>query len=220
MYEEIVSANLNSMPIKLFFATNRPDISSRITALLFMSILTIAILPSAVVAAMYKQIDKDGNVSYTDIPDKANIKPIKPAPIMTFSAPTSTNENMERSRKRNGSNDDGESENNIKQSTATTYQTLMINSPQAGAAVRANGGSISIQVTPEPALDTKNNHRLVLILDGQTKAQGQSTAVTVAGVERGAHTLSARIESADGDILINASEVTFHVLRVNTQRAN
>jgi len=221
LYEQIVSANLKSMLNSLFHAPFRSLRVDIIVTLLSVSILSLAVLPCMVVAAMYKQIDKDGNVSYTDVPDKANVKPINPAPIMTFSAPPSAGRNVQPARGRNSiseNSENSENEKTFKPASSTSYQSFMITSPQAGAAVRANGGSISIQITTEPALDTE--HRVILIIDGQTKAQGQSTSFTIAGVERGAHTLSARIESADGNVLINANSVSFQVLRTSVQRAN
>jgi len=59
------------------------------TFILILVAFSLAIMASPLIAQVYKTVDKDGNVTYTDQPPPDGSKPIKLAPISVIEAPTS-----------------------------------------------------------------------------------------------------------------------------------
>ncbi|MFV2058514.1 MAG: DUF4124 domain-containing protein, partial [Thiohalomonadales bacterium] len=141
-----------------------------------------------VFAQMYKQIDKDGNVTYTDVPDQSDAKRIKPPPISTISAPNLPPVDP-------NSSDSSETDQAETQRSSVEYRSISIVSPENGGAVRANGGSFSVEIKLDPPLDTESKHKIVLLMDGSIKAESQSTTVALQGIERGEHSFSAQVLS-------------------------
>ena len=58
------------------------------TFLLILVAFSLAIMVSPLMAQVYKTVDKDGNVTYTDQPPPDGSKPSKLAPISVIEAPT------------------------------------------------------------------------------------------------------------------------------------
>jgi hypothetical protein len=74
-------------------------------------------------------------------------------------------------------------------------------------------GSVSVSLALQPALAP--GHGIQLTVDGRPLAEtGKSLAVTLANMDRGAHTVSATVVDARGQPVATTSAVSFHVLRV------
>lgn len=157
----------------------------------------LAGISPALQAAIYKTVDKQGNVVYTDVPpedggaamniDRGNTYTPAEAPA---DEATQFDAMVE----------------------VTGYTELSITAPSHDQAVRENAGNLTVTVASAPALDPALGHQVQILLDGQKAATG-GTRVSLTNIDRGTHSLTARIIDANGEVLISSAPVTFHMLR-------
>jgi hypothetical protein len=154
---------------------------------------------SGLSAAVYKSVDAQGNVVYTDEPG-GDAKPVQLPPLSTVPAPE-----YKSSARSSADN---------KPSAAADYQQINIVSPTEDATLRDNTGAVPVNVVVEPELDSAAGHRYRYYLDGQ--AQGKPTAsgqISFANLDRGAHTVEAAVVDSAGRELIRSSSVQFFLHR-------
>jgi Domain of unknown function (DUF4124) len=163
--------------------------------LLTMLCLTLAM---TTVAEVYRSVDENGNVVFTDQPspdaeliEVDELQTIKPPPVGDFkyTPPPAKPE--------------------------PKYTDISITSPQHDAAIRDNGGNVTVNIATQPGL--RGNDMLVLYLDGKEIMLGKSNAKAFSGLDRGSHQLRAVIKDADGRIQLSSQSVTFHLLRHSAQ---
>ncbi|HHI93152.1 MAG TPA: hypothetical protein ENK04_06485 [Gammaproteobacteria bacterium] len=168
-------------------------------------LILVFLFGGAVYAGVYKRINPDGSVEFTDMPRNEQEKPVTISPMSTFKAsPLATQ------RSTSGS----------KQSKAYTYDALRITSPANEATIRDNAGNINVTVSVTPALNP--DHKLVLLLDGEPKATSRSGSFSLKNIDRGEHALSAQVLDAKGKPQISAAPVTVYLQRqsiINRRRA-
>ncbi len=150
-------------------------------------------------AAVYKKVDADGNVSFSDVPDKS-AQLVNVAPLSTVAALSP--EKIAQTLTRNDSAQVANRAENYALSIISpvpdqTYQRL------------ADAFSANVQVKP----DLKNGDRLVLLVDGKTS----SDQIPAGELDRGTHQFEAKILSADGRVL-TSKVVTFYVLQPNLKQ--
>jgi len=154
-------------------------------------------------AEVYKLVDEDGNITYTDQPasaaEPATLEKLSPLnQIPTLLKPADDEALAELA--------DGETE------LFAGYNSALIVSPENGSIIPHNQISIVIQLSLSPQLQA--GHRVQFWFDGAP--QGQPVAVTayqIDNIERGSHSLSARVFSAQGQLLISTASVEVHVKR-------
>ena len=158
---------------------------------------------SSVAAEIYKTVDANGNVVFTDIApvDRAGQpapQPVTVPPMNTYDSPTESVPVTE-------PDDD---------TTAPTYYSqLIVTSPAADEAVRDNAGNVEVQVAVTPAL--RAGHRMLLVFDGEpTEIEAVSGTFQLTNVDRGTHTAGARVVNRRGDVLIESAASTFNLMRV------
>lgn len=172
-------------------------------------ILTLlCVLASSASAGIFKHVDKDGNVTYTDAPTSMKDKAVNPSPMTTFTPPPAPNTAS------------GTSTKDKQEQAPTSYTSLLITSPANNQAIRANSGSITVGVQSVPALDVAAGHRYVLTVDGQPQPGSQSGNISVSGLARGSHTLSVQIQDSDNTVLASSSAVQVDILRASIQNPN
>lgn len=170
---------------------------------------TLLLLCCSANAEIFKHVDAQGNVTFTDISTKKNEKPHNvSAPAMTYQAtptaipsPSSAQENQS-------------------QSTTAGYNSLTISSPANDSVIRANGGSFSLQLTAEPILESGTNHQFAILLDGLQHQLSNSTAIVVNNVDRGPHTVQAQILNADNSVLVESEIINIQILRSSILNRN
>lgn len=174
--------------------------------LLLLTGFMLALAASSVTAgAIYKSVDEEGNVTFSDEPSpgaeqiKKKEVPTVPsrAPKVDFSSGNDTDKEKE---------------------AAGVYRAIAIVSPQHDTAVRENSGKLSVSVAIEPAL--AETHEVVLYMDGQPAARSPSPVFQFSNIDRGTHTLTAAVVNSDGDELIRSETISFTLLRHSTQHPN
>jgi hypothetical protein len=159
----------------------------------------LLVLP--VQAEVYRIVGPDGSVTFTDQPtlgaEKINLPPVSTYPAQKLPAPAATPA---------AGNDD----------TASSYASFTVAAPAPETTIRDNQGNISMLVNLEPPLRAELGHRIQFLLDGVDQGEPQAvTGVTFHDVDRGSHTLSARIVDADGATLMTAPAVTVFLHRAS-----
>ncbi len=156
-------------------------------------------------AAIYKTVDEDGNVVFTDVPpakgdgaavDLSAGNRYAPAPVTTpLPAPAAAQEEEE-------------------EQEITSYERIGILAPANDEAIRDNAGNLSVRYALSPSLDTKHGHSLRLLLDGVPQAgeAGEAT-FSFTNLDRGTHTLTLQVVNASGQVLNESAPVSFHMLR-------
>jgi hypothetical protein len=94
---------------------------------------------------------------------------------------------------------------------AADHGVARIVAPGDGATLHDNRGRIAVVVAVEPALRAAAGERVELLLDGQVAASEARGRLALTGVERGTHTLVARVTAPDGTVRAVSPPVTFHL---------
>jgi ribosomal protein L24 len=149
-------------------------------------------------ADVYKSVDEDGNVVFTDKPSP-DAEKIIIKEVQTIEAPkVQTNK---------------EALPEAEEEKLVGYSKVAIIHPQNGTGIRANDGNITITTTVEPALDNETGDTLALYMDNKLVSTGSSTKFSLNNVDRGTHNFSVAVVDKDGKELIRSASISFSVLR-------
>jgi len=163
-------------------------------------VATLLLWTTGLSAAVYKTVDAEGNVVYTDEP-VGNQKPVDLPPLSTIPPPKYTS--SQPSAKTKGS--------------TSGYTKLSIVSPEPDGTLRDNTGAVPVSAGLEPALNVAAGHRFQYYLDGQT--QGEPTAsnkIVITNVDRGSHNVAVAVIDAEDQEVIRSNPVPFHLHRQST----
>lgn len=150
------------------------------------------------VAGVYKYIDENGQVAYSD-------KPVAGAEKLKIRSRNSPSYAAQPSRQ-NQSNNSGSTTD-----TAFEYDSFELLTPKNEKVVSDRSGSVQVIFLPTPTL--ANDHQIIVTVDGKDISRGRHANISLSQVPRGSHKVEGRIEDADGQILIKSGTVTFHVKR-------
>jgi Domain of unknown function (DUF4124) len=164
-------------------------------------LLLLAVACAAHAETVYKIVQPDGTVVYSDQPapgaQKLDVKPIQ-----TYQPPALPDTSA------------GAAASPAKAGAKTPfdgYTKFVISSPVPDATVRDNNGVVAVTLQIEPALQP--GHKVEIRLDGKAIGTGRSTSVTLTSVDRGTHTVDAVVMDASGKTLATTPPVTFHLHR-------
>ncbi|MDZ7670250.1 MAG: DUF4124 domain-containing protein [Gammaproteobacteria bacterium] len=181
-------------------------------ALLGSIALCLAMLGAAPAEAngrIYKTVDEDGNVVFTDVPPRPEQRgeTVDLNSGNSFTPPERENDGISLEAWRGDEPAGPEDE----EETVTRYNSLQVASPQNDAAVRDNAGNVSITATVDP--DLQPGHTLQLFLDGELQQSGGTTTFQLSNVDRGTHEVQLRIVGPGGEILMTSPGSVFHLQR-------
>jgi len=172
----------------------------RIISLLLISLTLVT--PMLLLAQVYKHVDEEGNVTYSDEPQKKGDQPIslpEPTTIKIAPAPKSS------------TNSEGRKKAPPKKSIK--YDSVEIVSPNNDEAIRSNSGDITIQISSSPELQT--NHLYAVYVDGAKMLASAAPTVNLTNLDRGSHTATVQIQDENEQTLATSSPITFHLLRAS-----
>ena len=166
---------------------------------LTITLLFFLAIPLVTNATIYKFYDEDGNVVFADQPGP-DAEVIEEREIQTIKSqrtrPTTKLTDPDQKKK------------------AFTYKELKITNPVNDEAIRNNIGDINVDVSVKPQLRQKLGHKLVLLLDGKPVSEpGTATGFALHEVNRGQHSIAARIIDKAGKTIMTAKSVTIHLKR-------
>ncbi|MDI9246683.1 DUF4124 domain-containing protein [Marinobacter sp. CHS3-4] len=171
-----------------------------------LSLLTgmVLILSSTAHAEIYRQVDAQGNVTYTDEPnDQAPAETVKIKPVTTVTLP-----------KPEAVREPEQLREKVQQEGAI-YSSVSFMAPEDQQAFHSGSGDVSFRVTSSPGL--RNGHKYEVTLDGQPVGQTTSDTVTVRNVFRGTHQARVNIIDASGVTVKTGEAISFTVHRPSIQ---
>lgn len=146
-------------------------------------------------AELYKSLDENGEVIYSDKPPTKDAKEFKP-PALMVTPPIKYVPKKKPVEQ---------------QAVPYPYSDIHFTQPEAEANFHDNEGNISYALSVTPVLNTKLGHYLNIKLDGTAVASKTSSLTgTLKEVDRGTHSLSADICDASGKVL-RSTNVSFHL---------
>lgn len=158
----------------------------------------LLLLPLIVNAEIYKSIDADGHVSFSDRPVVGS-EPVKLKSVTTYTYKAPSLKLKPKPKP-------------DKQPIDVAYQKLTLLSPLNKQTIRSQEGIVNIRFSSVPALKKKRGHFYQLILDGQVLVDDLSEGQYVlSGIDRGEHVLSIRLLDADDRLLIESNRNIFYM---------
>ena len=165
------------------------------------TVVAVLLALGANATPMYRLVDGDGRVTFTDVPgpgaerllqSAANTYPAR-QPQPRVSGPV------------------------VEQSDAFAgYHSVNIEWPQ-DEAIRANDGRIRVVAASEPSL--RPEHRAVVLLDGQVAQQSDGLTFDLSELDRGRHELAVQIIDDNGMVLAESRPKIIHLLRTSRRAA-
>ncbi len=144
-------------------------------------------------AELYRWVDEEGRVHFSDRPLDDSAETYTPAPILVVPAgPTAPRHPTPRQK-------------------VIRYESLSVTSPASDQVFTPEIQSVAVGVELQPALQA--GHVIVLYFDGNSVSRGSSTGFTLSDLYRGTHTVYATVEDDGGKTLIRSEPVQFHVQR-------
>lgn len=164
-------------------------------------ITAITLLASTPVCAeVYRQVDAQGNVTYTDEPSDqspAEKVTIRPVTTVTLPKPAAVRE-PEQLRER-------------VQKEGAAYSRVGFVAPEDTQAFYSGSGDVAFEVSSSPAL--KRGHKYEVTLDGQPVGQSESGTVTVRNIDRGTHQAGVGIVDRSGVTIKTGETIRFTIHR-------
>lgn len=179
---------------------------------LFVLIVATAILGLAIdsqaASRIYKSVDAEGNVVFTDIPPKEG----ESGEAVSVETPNTFQPAEPENREQwivEPTEEDSEPE-------SFNYSSLNITTPANDEAIRENAGNVNVVIDVTPELRT--GHQLRVLMDGKPEQAGTKSVYMLPNVDRGTHTLTAEVIDDTGKVLITSNPVTFTLQRVAAAR--
>ena len=171
-----------------------------------LTVVTVLLLasPLAFAAAVYKNVQPDGTITYSD--QKAEgAEELKLPELQTYTAPPLGGDRA--SDAATGAADPAD---------AIGYKSIVIGSPENDTTLRDNAGNVSVSLTLEPALQVK--HSVDIRMDGQSIGKGRGTTISLTNVDRGTHTIEAVVLDETGKEVARSAPTVFHLNRASAPR--
>lgn len=151
----------------------------------------------SVQAALYKGVDAEGNVTFSDkeTPNAEEI-PMPTPNIIKMPKPKPAEK--------------------IAEEDKGNYKSFSITQPKTNATLRASNGNVPVSLSLTPKLDTASGHKISIFVDGKAVIKGVTTlSVQLPNIDRGKHTISAAIKDKNNKTLISSNKVTLHLKRMS-----
>jgi hypothetical protein len=170
------------------------SMSVRIILCLLLS-LSLSLTCSLAAADVYKTVDKNGKVVYTDKPDgKQPAELVKLPPVNTLpSEPTNTYVPTI-----------------APNADVASYQVSIV-SPRNNATITAEQRDLGIAITLDRPLDS--SHWLLYFMNGELLEETQASNIFIQEITRGTHTLEVEVVAKDGTSLGKSAQVVVNVMR-------
>lgn len=168
------------------------------------SLMTTAASP--LMAQVYKVVDEDGNVTFTDKPPADGSQPIDLAPISVIEAPT-----YEKAREATET-DEAEKEMSLGY-MRRVYRDFAITSPTQEESVWKPDGPVP--VTWATRTELQQGMQVILYLDNKRHTATIQPMIPLSGLDRGEHTLKAELRDSRNRIVVTAETITFFVRQPN-----
>ena len=145
-------------------------------------------------AQIYKTVDENGNIVFTDQPASADARPLELSPLAAISDPVPIAVRPDPA---------------LQTRDQPLRYRISIVSPQQDQTLWGTVGNVPVQVSIRPTLQP--GHRVAIYLDGTQVDEMVGGIKNIGGVDRGTHQISAAVINGSGDQVSNTPRVTFHM---------
>lgn len=169
-----------------------------------LSLLLIPVLFYAFTAGagLYKGLDEEGNVVYSDKPFKNSKQFVPPSITVVEAAKVPPKEELAEEEEEN----------------ETTYTKLSITAPTNDQVIW-NAPDVAVALQLSPTLDTAAEHSIWLIMDGNPLVKkSQSLLLQIGRIDRGEHKLQAQVRNKDGKVIKSSKMITVHIKHATIRR--
>jgi hypothetical protein len=164
----------------------------------------LILLSASVHADVYKSVDENGEVVFSDQPTPnaqrmklPELPTYKPLPVPGFSSSPET------------------------APVASPYDSMKIVEPENDATIRDNQGVVRVGVVLDPPLMIKQGHKIQFYLNGEPHGiPVGTTSISFSNLDRGSYTLTTSVVDASGAVLMTSAPVTFHLHRESVLNPN
>lgn len=163
-------------------------------------ILLLLLSPGLAGAEVYKQVDEQGRITYTDKPRESEEE--------AFEVPKTVNEVEMPKASRPGS-----AIRPKPKPAPPRYRSLKVTAPENDAVIRDNEGKVTVTIATDPKLQTERQHAIGFYLDGKYIDKTTSNTYVLENLDRGTHELIVVIQDANGKPLKSADKIVFHLKR-------
>lgn len=160
----------------------------------FLLLILCVLISTASVAQIYKTVDKDGNVVYSDTPPNDQAESVKLKQILTLPAETPNSASTYTPR------DDG----------VVEYQVEIV-SPRNEVVIPPGQRDLAVAIVLNPSLH--QDHLITYYIDGELIQETQSTSIVIQDPPRGGRTLTVEVINQQGDVLGTSAPLTVNVIR-------
>ncbi|WP_158223123.1 DUF4124 domain-containing protein [Halovibrio salipaludis] len=161
-------------------------------------------LGTAVAGEIYRHVDENGNVTYSDEPFSDNSQAMELEPLPEVSLPDSPVRESRNSERENNRGNDGQQ----------GYESVEITQPEHDSAFWRGDGLVVVRFQSQPSL--RPGHRFALELDGERTRRSRNTSFTLENMNRGTHEIVIHVVNANGET-ISSSDVTRFTLHRPSQ---
>lgn len=167
----------------------------------FLILLSLTTFSQCLQAGVYRVVDEEGNVTYTDNPpandpsvETLDLPPVNTQPALQIPV----------TRKKNDEDE------------TSGYERITIASPAQETTIPPGQLDIPVKVSLEPAL--KAGDRIQLLFDGQPYgAPGASSLFKINALVRGEHRIQAQVIDHNNNVVISSGITTVYVKRHSIQ---
>lgn len=177
--------------------------------LFFLITLSMAVATNVTWAQVYKTVDEDGNVTFTDQPPKDGAKPVDLAPISVIEAPTY--EQAVKTDKDDAK--DGEGKEPSLRYLRKNYADFAIVAPQQEESVWHPDQAMTVAWNTRYQL--QEGMQVTIYVDGKQQAKTTDQIIPVLQLDRGEHKVEAQLTDAKNRRIATAEPVTFFIRRPN-----
>lgn len=172
-------------------------------------LLFIFIIPAQ--AQIYRWVDDNGNVVYSDEPHP-QAETVDLPPSTTYTPVDAEAETDDILKLTPPEADEAKAQ---QQSEVPNYQ-LRIIAPADDESIWVNNGNVTVSMIVEPELNSERGDLVQLQLDGNNVGEPQAaTSFQLSNLSRGSHNVTAMVTDNSGVTLASSATVTFHLHRAS-----
>ena len=179
------------------------------TFLMMLITFSLTLTVGSLMAQVYKVVDKNGNVTYTDRPPADGSKPMDLPPISVIETPDYQTDSPQAAT---GAEEEGEIEIPLR-TLRRDYRDFAITSPLAEATVRVPEQAVSFSWSVGKQLQAGMS--VTIFVDGKLLTTSTQSIIPAGALERGEHTVSAQLKDAKNRTVATAVPVKFYVQQSN-----
>jgi hypothetical protein len=173
------------------------------TSLLAVSLILANLIISSAYAQMYKGIDAEGDVTYSDKPftDSQQFTPPPITVVEPVKVPVKEEAAVEEAPP-----------------VVDAYKSFSIVTPTNDETMH-NVPDLAVALNLSPPLNTDEGHTIWLLMDGKPVIKnGRSLLMQITHPDRGEHTLQAQVKDRSGQTLLQTATITVHIKNSTVRR--